>query len=361
MSVPLATLPGVNINFSGPAQPPSLDHPLLDQLQRDWVDSASIEDLVTAYLWMREARFIADLRGQWVEHLDDIVTHIGRCERRKEAAPEGRAHLGRRPANESPSACWSSAAAFEDELWKERVDAENAEWELDEAWDEVGELLAARLREQVEPGRPRVPSPLVDLVPILEGLSASQDRLRAAVERDREVCHELAKSDAWLMVFERSSSSVSLAEIDALSPQAFEALVAELMEWDDMTLERRRGGAGDLGADAIGVTADALRVVAQVKHVRRRHATIDSGVIQTVNGTARPVHRADIVVVVTNGTFTRPARDLAKSQGIFLVDWKALRRWATLGEPLLDVIGYGYAPAVEQDATDRSHPPGQCA
>jgi restriction system protein len=72
-------------------------------------------------------------------------------------------------------------------------------------------------------------------------------------------------------------------------------------------------------------------------------------VIQTLNGTARPVHRADIVVAVTNAYLPRPAHDLAYEQDIHLLFGHQLRRWATWGVPLLTVLD-AETPAVQHAA-----------
>ncbi|MFH8386983.1 restriction endonuclease [Kitasatospora sp. NPDC018058] len=101
---------------------------------------------------------------------------------------------------------------------------------------------------------------------------------------------------------------------------------------------RERGGSGDLGADVIAVSPDGRRYVFQCKHGSRRLAKVDSPDIQRLNGTARPVHRADVVVVVTNGTVTAPARAFARSQQIHCLDRDRLERWATWGQPLPELL-----------------------
>ncbi|MFE5485179.1 restriction endonuclease [Streptomyces sp. NPDC056527] len=47
----------------------------------------------------------------------------------------------------------------------------------------------------------------------------------------------------------------------------------------------------------------------------------------------------DIVIAVTNGSFTQPAEDLAAERNIHLLAGLDLRRWATWGDPLLEVLG----------------------
>ena len=60
-----------------------------------------------------------------------------------------------------------------------------------------------------------------------------------------------------------------------------------------------------------------------------------------VNGTARPVHRADVAVVATNGGFTQAAREFADLHNIRLLGREELTRWATLGADFHAVLGLG--------------------
>lgn len=42
--------------------------------------------------------------------------------------------------------------------------------------------------------------------------------------------------------------------------------------------------------------------------------------LHVLNGTGRPVHRGDVVVLVTSGRFAQPAQDFARTQRLYLVD-----------------------------------------
>lgn len=50
--------------------------------------------------------------------------------------------------------------------------------------------------------------------------------------------------------------------------------------------------------------------------------------LQTLNGTGRPVHGGDVIVMVTNGGISGPARDFARQQRLHLVDRRVLEQWA---------------------------------
>jgi restriction system protein len=132
-----------------------------------------------------------------------------------------------------------------------------------------------------------------------------------------------------------------LSQIDAMSPTAFEIACRELLRRDGLRAEHV-GRSNDQCAD---VTArdPANRIwVVQCKHTRVGK-NVGVQVLQAVNGTARQVHHADLVIVATNGGFTGPARTFAASQHIYLIGRHGLARWATQGHSLYTVLGL--APA----------------
>ncbi|MFE7528025.1 restriction endonuclease [Kitasatospora sp. NPDC057542] len=167
---------------------------------------------------------------------------------------------------------------------------------------------------------------------------AARARLVELVAADRENAHEVALREAQYRAFLASEHSVTLPAIAAMSPTGFELAVAAFLRHDGFTVLRERGGSGDLGADVIAVSPQGQRYVLQCKHGSRRTARVDSPDIQRLNGTARQVHHADVVVVVTNGTVTAPARAFARSQRIHCIDRDALVRWATWGQPLPELL-----------------------
>lgn len=60
--------------------------------------------------------------------------------------------------------------------------------------------------------------------------------------------------------------------------------------------------------------------------------------LQVLNGTGRPVHRADVVVMLTNGRITQPGRAFARQQRLHLVDRQLLGAWASQGRPLWELL-----------------------
>ncbi|MFD5724344.1 restriction endonuclease [Streptomyces sp. NPDC127036] len=132
----------------------------------------------------------------------------------------------------------------------------------------------------------------------------------------------------------------SLGQIDAMHHSAFENAVRDLLARDGSRDALRCGGRGDLGADVKGHDSLGRLWVIQCKH--RRSGLAGSAVgtpdLQTLNGTGRPVHGGDIVVMVTNGRISQPARDFARSQRLHLVDRPLLEQWARGTRPLWEIL-----------------------
>ncbi|MET9296932.1 restriction endonuclease [Streptomyces sp. NPDC003077] len=131
----------------------------------------------------------------------------------------------------------------------------------------------------------------------------------------------------------------TLEQLDALHYDQFEYAVRDLMIRDGCTAEKR-GGRGDNGCDVFGTDPSGRRWVLQCKHRRRGLAGSAVGVpdLQVLNGTARQFHRADVVVLVTNGRVTSTAVPWARSQRIHLVDRELLGQWAAGSRPLWELL-----------------------
>ncbi|MER5899862.1 restriction endonuclease [Streptomyces mirabilis] len=131
-----------------------------------------------------------------------------------------------------------------------------------------------------------------------------------------------------------------LAQLDALSHQQFEHAVRDLMHRDGCTDAVRVGGQGDLGADVKATDPLGRRWVIQCKHRRHgeRGAAVGTPELQVLNGTGRPDHKADVVVMVTNGRITRPGLAFARQQRLHLVDRHLLGSWAAGSRPLWELL-----------------------
>lgn len=131
-----------------------------------------------------------------------------------------------------------------------------------------------------------------------------------------------------------SAEAYTLAELEEMTPDEFEQACAALLIRDGFDQVEQVGGAGDLGADVIAWDDDRGKLVVQCKQYAGRVGSQD---VQRFNGTARPVHHADIAMMVALNGFTLPAAEFASDQEITLIGRAALEQWAG-GAHLLQVI-----------------------
>ncbi|WP_424216062.1 restriction endonuclease (plasmid) [Streptomyces sp. BI20] len=132
----------------------------------------------------------------------------------------------------------------------------------------------------------------------------------------------------------------ALPEIDALHHTRFEETVRDLMRRDGCADAVRCGGAGDNGADVKATDPLGRLWVIQCKHRRAGLAGSPVGTpdLHVLNGTGRPVHGGDVIVLVTNGRVTANAAAFARSQRLHLVDRAVLARWAADTRPLWELL-----------------------
>lgn len=117
----------------------------------------------------------------------------------------------------------------------------------------------------------------------------------------------------------------TLAEVDGMSGGAFEDLVASLCRRDGCTRVRRVGGAGDNGADVLGVLPDGRSMVVQCKRYAASRA-IPARDMRELSG-ARAYFGADVAVLVTTSRFTAQALGFAASQHLVPVHRDQLALW----------------------------------
>ncbi|MGW1126405.1 restriction endonuclease [Streptomyces sp. NPDC002526] len=300
----------------------------------DALGKAEMTDLLAAYLWVTEARLgreaIAQLDARRVHLLSDI--EIVRKWKTGESSF----------LNET----WEYTRAEVHQLFDRTSDALYTELTvLDTATEAAKTALAELLRLSEEDLAPRYAPARVDspLNTIIEGknvIPGINERMTDLVlELQIEADGLIALNDRRLD-FRANSVSYSLDDIKRFDPTNFEILVSWLAARDGMKICRGRGGPGDQGADGIFITPDNRRVVVQCKQTRSQtRRAIGSELVQRFNGTAWQEHKADIAVMVTNGTFSEPARAFASKCGIHLIDAVRLEKWATWGDPFYEVVG----------------------
>lgn len=164
---------------------------------------------------------------------------------------------------------------------------------------------------------------LITLLAVAAAGAAGSYRRRSAARRER--------------VERLAQLRLALNDIDVMDDQAFEFALRDLMVRDGCPSARRVGQAGDQCADVIASHPRYGRVVIQAKHTTVS-AKVGSHLMYQVNGTARPVHRADVAIVVTNSSLTRDAKVWGDRHGICWIDRERLQRWADHGETFGDLL-----------------------
>ncbi|MFZ4278288.1 restriction endonuclease [Streptomyces arboris] len=151
--------------------------------------------------------------------------------------------------------------------------------------------------------------------------------------------HRLQQQRAWDRV-RQQALRYGLPELDALHHRDFEYAIRDLMRRDGCTDARQIGGAGDNGADVLATDPHGRTWVIQAKHRRDgdRGSAVGTPDLQRVNGTARQLYGADIVLVVTNGRFSTRCAPLAQQLHMHLADRRVLATWASGGRPLWELL-----------------------
>ncbi|MFF9113823.1 restriction endonuclease [Streptomyces sp. NPDC014805] len=148
-----------------------------------------------------------------------------------------------------------------------------------------------------------------------------------------------AQQAQWEQV-RRQALRYGLTQLDALGHRDFEYAIRDLMRRDGCADAVQVGGQGDLGADVKATDPYGRLWVIQCKHRRNgdRGAAVGTPELQILNGTTRPVHHADVVVMVTNGRITQPGQDFTQQQHIHLVDRRVLTDWTAGTRPLWELL-----------------------
>ncbi|WP_260617967.1 restriction endonuclease [Streptomyces sp. WAC07149] len=132
----------------------------------------------------------------------------------------------------------------------------------------------------------------------------------------------------------------AVEQFDGLHYNDFEFAVRDLMHRDGCSDAHKVGGRGDNGADVKATDPYGRRWVIQCKHRKAgwSGSAVGTPDLQVLNGTGRQVHGGDVLVMLTNGRFSGPARAFAESQRLHLVDRHLLAQWAGGSRPLWELL-----------------------
>lgn len=118
------------------------------------------------------------------------------------------------------------------------------------------------------------------------------------------------------------------ASIKAMTWQAFERHVAELLRRDGCTEVVVREARTDRGIDITARTADGRTVAVQCKN-RSGRWSVPSADMQKFAGASRAIHPVDVALFVAVGDFSRDAKALADLSGIVTVNRDQLEAWSS--------------------------------
>lgn len=338
----------MHINWRTTVQLPDYGNDRLNELFQRHLSEATDDDLLAAYLHWVEGRIALDFCGT-------AAALAARFQSENESLDRLRIPHGSRYASIYQSAREDLRHAIE----QANTTTEDTYLKARESWRslcaQTRHDLAGRYRQADEMNPDRAAVALIG--ELGEQNARAEQVVRNALIRHRNEMYRAAILEQEMATFLASDDSFNLQDVDTMNPYEFEHMVAGLARRDRLNVVRSGGGSRDLGADVIAITAGALRIVFQCKHRQAGVGKVGSRDMQTLNGTARPEHQADIVVAVTNGTFTKPAIDFARSHTIHLLGRTDLKRWATWGDPLLSVLGLTDAPLTTTVASPDSDPP----
>jgi restriction system protein len=327
-------LPIMKIDRSASVLPPDLGHRTLNRWMGGLIAAANPDLLLASHLLACEAQIAVWALDQWWEYRQAVEAELNyfRSHFSGPSDEDGRPRLAE---HEEYGVV---GHAYFCRMYDEQKKADEVVRQLNGILTKIRASLGYALLPRYDRNREQPPSPMLPIPALMTRLDEDVERVCELAKAGKAELEELVALGRERKDFGRDLGSRYLARhADGTSPFGFEHFVAKIVEKEGHRLRRRHGGPNDDGADVIAELTDGRRAVFQCKQ-RQNGNKVDKGYLQVVNGTARPVHRADLAVVVTNGFFTKPAALFAYDHDIQLIDRERLRRWAT-GDRLQDVLG----------------------
>ncbi|GGY29020.1 restriction endonuclease [Streptomyces djakartensis] len=170
------------------------------------------------------------------------------------------------------------------------------------------------------------------VVPMLNALITSSSEHRRELIELREDIQNVERKLCWhhrrISALEGDTSAESVrATLRAMTWQAFERHVADLLRRDGCTDVVVRQARSDRGIDITARTADGRSVAVQCKN-RAGRASVPSADMQKFAGAARAVDRVDIALFVATCDFSREAQAIADLSGVITVNRDELEAWS---------------------------------
>ncbi|MGW2858184.1 restriction endonuclease [Streptomyces sp. NPDC001205] len=314
------------------AAAPVYQDELLNEMLERRIAVADDEHLHAAVRWNTEDHLLEQALLVLRAHCDSLEREHHHAHRRAEHDPS----FGDPECTRTTARCALAAMRLRQHLVQELAWARE---DVAEAEQLQHNLRSGHVAKRVERYRrhPHSTPELDAVAELLRHQAESAAQVEVLLTEDRDRLHALAFEEQQARVFLASPASTSLSQIRAMSDRQFELLVSGLMARDGLDVSQWHGGSRDGGIDVIATTPRGDKLVVQCKHTTKE-APARIAAVRELNGIAGPVHHADIAILITNSTFTKPAEKFAKQQKIILLSWWVLVRWATWGESLLDIL-----------------------
>ncbi|MDO0913421.1 restriction endonuclease [Streptomyces sp. DT2A-34] len=170
------------------------------------------------------------------------------------------------------------------------------------------------------------------VVPMFNALIATAGEHRRELIELREDIENVERKLCWhhrrISTLEGEAPTDQIrASIAAMTWQAFERHVADLLRRDGCTDVVVRQARSDRGIDITGRTADGRSVAVQCKN-RAGRSSVPSADMQKFAGAARAVDRVDIALFVATCNFSLEAQAIADLSGVITVNRDELEAWS---------------------------------
>ncbi|WP_055528103.1 restriction endonuclease [Streptomyces graminilatus] len=170
------------------------------------------------------------------------------------------------------------------------------------------------------------------VLPMFNALIATSGEHRRELIALREDIENVERKLCWhhrrLNALEGETPTDSVrASIQAMTWQAFEHHVAELLRRDGCTDVVVRQARTDRGIDVTALTADGRTVAVQCKN-RSGRKSVPSADMQKFAGAARAINRVDIALFVATCQFSAEAQAIADLSGVATVNREEVEAWS---------------------------------
>lgn len=169
------------------------------------------------------------------------------------------------------------------------------------------------------------------VVPMFNALIATSGEHRRELLELREDIENVERRLCWhhkrLATLEGAAPAENVrSTLKAMTRQAFEQHVAELLRRDGCTDVVVRQARSDRGIDITGRTADGRTVAVQCKN-RSGRWTVPSADMQKFAGAAQAINRVDLALFVATCNFSHESQAIADLTGVVTVNREEVEAW----------------------------------